>query len=220
MLHIPPEAVTLAGFREWVKSDDFPEKLRATFIDGEIFLDRTKEQLESHNKVKAEICRVLLNLNKQERLGHFYTDGALITNEDAVVSNNPDGVFVSRESIATKRVRFVAGKREEGFIEIEGRPDWVLEVVSASSVGKDTKKLRTAYHRARILEYWLVDARGPEIQFEILTWRKAGYERGAHKDGWQQSKTFGHAFRLVRQKDDLGLWEYTLETRKSRRNSK
>src|SRR5256885_8764701 len=48
---------------------------------------------------------------------------------------------------------------EEGYLELEGTPDMVLEVVSESSVQKDTKRLRQLYWQAGIREYWLVDAR-------------------------------------------------------------
>src|SRR5262245_28023839 len=112
LLHIPPTAFTLAGFREWVKSDEFPEKLRVTFINGEIFLDMSKEELETHAKVKAETCRVLLNLNHELDLGDLYLDGVLVTNKKAKVSNNPDGTLVTYESLQTGRVRAVAGVRE------------------------------------------------------------------------------------------------------------
>jgi Uma2 family endonuclease len=37
-------------------------------------------------------------------------------------------------------------------MELEGTPDWVLEVVSQSSVAKDTKWLRESYHKAGIPE--------------------------------------------------------------------
>jgi len=35
-LVVPPEAHTLAGFREWVTSSEFPEKVRVHFSRGEI----------------------------------------------------------------------------------------------------------------------------------------------------------------------------------------
>src|SRR5262249_26589734 len=94
--------------------------------------------------------------------------------------------------------------------ELEGTPDWVLEIVSDSSVEKDTQELRSAYHRARIPEYWLIDARGDEIVFLILLRRRKGYAAAAVRDGWQRSKVFGRGFRLERERDEFGLWEYTL----------
>jgi Uma2 family endonuclease len=213
-LCMPVRAATLAGFRAWVTSDDFPEWVRVTFVDQEIYLDMSKEELETHAKVKAEVCRVLLNLAKELKTGDFYLDGVLISNEAAEFSNNPDALFVLLESIEKNRVRMLPREGEEGqFLEIEGTPDWVLEVISHSSVTKDTKKLRRAYHRAGIREYWLIDARGDTIDFQILYWRKKGYVAAPNRDGWQRSEVFGREFRLVRERNRLGRWEYTLEIR-------
>jgi Uma2 family endonuclease len=213
-IRIPHNATTLDGFRSWIKSDEFPDKLRAMYLDGEIYLDMTKEELQSHAKVKAEISRVLMNLVRELALGEFYLDGVLVTHPVAKVSNNPDATFLSWASLERQHVRLVPGHGEHGqFVEIEGTPDWILEVVSNSSVHKDTERLRTAYHRAGIAEYWLVDARGTQIVFHILHWRKTGYVAATNRKGWQRSRVFARDFRLVRKAVRLGLWEYTLEMR-------
>ena len=88
-----------------------------------------------------------------------------------------------------------------------------MEVLSDSSVTKDTKKLRRAYHKAGIREYWLIDARGNEIDFQILVWRKKGYVAATKEDDWQHSPVFDHAFRLTRRKHPHGGWLYRLESR-------
>jgi len=211
-LRIPADATTLAGFRAWVTSDDFPEKLRVTFIRGEIDIDMSKEEVQTHAAVKAQVCFVLMAINHEAKLGKFYLDGVLITNEAAEVSNNPDAVFLTRESLRTGRVRFIPRPKGEGqSVEVEGTPDWVMEIVSDSTVQKDTQRLRAAYHKAGIPEYWLIDARGEKIVFQILHWRKTGYVAAPNRDGWQRSRVFDRSFRLEREwDDDLKLWDYTL----------
>jgi Uma2 family endonuclease len=212
LLRIPASAVTLAGFRAWVTSDDFIEQFRASFIDREIFLDMSPEELETHSVVKNEVSRVISGLVRELRLGKFYPDGTLVTNQAADLSTEPDGTFVTRESLKAGRVRLVARKGRPGqYIELEGTPDWVLEVVSQSSVQKDKKRLRLAYHRAGIPEYWLIDARGERIVFQILRRSRADYRAVAHRGGWYPSRVFGRSFRLDRERDELGLWEYTLQ---------
>ena len=52
--------------------------------------------------------------------------------------------------------------------ELRGAPSWVLEVVSRSSIQKGKKLLRDAYHRGGVEEYWLIDALGEAIDFQIL----------------------------------------------------
>jgi Uma2 family endonuclease len=213
-IHIPASAQTIDGFREWAKSDELPEKMRVTFVSGEIFLDMSKEELETHNKVKTEVMLALGNLDRDAEFGTFYTEGVLISSEGAEVSHNPDGVYVSWESLEAGRVRYVPGRRVEGqLMEIEGGPDWVMEVVSTSSVTKDTRTLRRAYYRAGIHEYWLIDARGVEIDFQILVRGKRGYVAAPSKGGWQQSPVFGQSFRLTRRQHQRGGWLYRLESR-------
>jgi Uma2 family endonuclease len=214
-VRVPIRALTLEGFREWATSADFPAHLRAAFLDREVYLDMSgHEEAEAHVGVKTEVYAVLAPLVRQEKLGKFYADGVLLTNEEAGVSNNPDATFCSRKSLRSGRVRVVPREGQPGrFQDMVGTPDWVMEVVSDGSVEKDTEELREAYHRAGIPEYWLIDARGDEINFTILLHRKAGYVAAQVKEGWQRSKVFGRDFRLTRQQDEFGLWEYTLAIR-------
>lgn len=213
-VHFPRSAASLAGFRRWVKSDELPESVRVAFVDGEIYYDMSNEEMETHNKPKNEILRVLMNLNRKLKIGTYYGDGVLLTHEDAEVSNNPDGIFLRRATIRSGKVHLVPREGEqEQFVEIEGTPDWVMEVVSNGSVRKDTQQLLSAYHSAGIEEYWLIDARGLEIDFQLLHWRENDYAKAPAQGGWQTSKVFNRDFRLVRQRDDMGMWEYTLRTR-------
>jgi Uma2 family endonuclease len=211
---VPPEAGSLDGFRRWATRPDFPPGVRVLYDQGAICLDMSNEELQTHNKVKVEVSRVLSNLVHESDQGEFYGDGVLVTNPAAEVSNNPDAVFLAWETLDAGRVRLIPRQGEPGqFIEIEGTPDWVLEVVSLSSVQKDTQQLRQAYHRAGISEYWLVDARGEQIAFQILYHRKGRYAPAPVKDGWQGSKVFGRSFRLERVQGRRGLWRYTLHVR-------
>lgn len=211
VVRIPPEAHTFAGFRKWVWSEDLPENMRVTFIEGDVYLDMSKQALQSHVAAKTGVYGTLIPLTSDEDLGEFYTDGALISNETAQVSNNPDGVAALWETIESGRVRFLENRGTE--LEIEGTPDWVMEIVSDGSVAKDTKRLRKRYHAAGIPEYWLIDARGDELDFQILIWRKSGYASAANKDGWQMSRVFGRAFRLTRQRNRRCAWTYSLRVK-------
>ncbi|NOZ40252.1 MAG: Uma2 family endonuclease [Planctomycetes bacterium] len=103
---------------------------------------------------------------------------------------------------------------EEGkHIDLYGTPDWVCEVVSDSSVKKDTKRLRQAYHKAGIPEYWLIDARGEEIDFRILVWQEGGYVEAEDIDGWRRSPVFDCQFQLTRSRNRVGNWRYDLSRR-------
>lgn len=213
-LSVPASAHHMDGFREWATSDDFPERVRVTFLDGEIVLDMSNEEINSHVAVKTEITRVVGTLVMDTKAGKFYADGVLLTNAQASLSNNPDALFLGRETIDSGAARLLPRKGAEHlYREIEWMPDWVLEVVSDGSVTKDTVRLREAYHRAGVREYWLIDARGEVLSFTILTARKTGFVAAPVKEGWTRSKVFGRSFRLTRSLDEFGLWEYTLEVR-------
>jgi Uma2 family endonuclease len=97
------------------------------------------------------------------------------------------------------------------YVEIEATPHWVLEVVSRSSVLKDTQWLRESYHLAGIPEYWLIDAQYDEVSFQILRRQRYGYVAVAPRGGWRRSAIFGRSFRLDRQKNRMGRWSYSLE---------
>src|SRR5262245_43573567 len=175
-IRIPASAATLAGFRAWATSEGFPERGRFSFIDGELHVDLSPEELDTHNKVKTEVCRVLGNLNRKLDLGEYYSDGTLVTNETAGLSTEPDGTLVTWKSFEMGRVHLGTRQDRPGqYVELVGSPDWVLEVVSRSSATKDTQALREAYHRAGVLEYWIVDARFEEVGFQILRRRRDGY---------------------------------------------
>ncbi len=213
-IRVPARAATFAGFRAWVTSDEFPEKLRASFINRELLIDMSPEELETHNKVKAAVDRVLGTLIDSLDLGEFYVDGVQVTNEAAELSTEPDATFVTWASFEEGRVRLTERKdQQDQYIELVGTPDWLLEVVSRSSVKKDTEWLRDAYHRAGIPEYWLIDARFEEVSFQVLRHRRGGYVRVKPRDGWHRSPTFGRFFRLSRRRNRQGRWTYTLEVK-------
>ncbi|MCI0463367.1 MAG: Uma2 family endonuclease [Gemmataceae bacterium] len=211
-VRIPPWVQDLESFRRWVLSEAVPEKLRVCYLKGEVWIDMSKEQAFFHNQVKTEFTFTLVGVVKTGRLGRYFSDGMRLSNKEADLSAVPDGIFVSRANLESERVRLVAG-RKRGHVELEGSPDMVLEVVSDSSVEKDTETLRDLYWRAGIREYWLVDARGERLIFEILRHTPRGYTRVRPQGGWLKSAVFGKAFRLTRQDDEQGNPEYTLEVR-------
>ncbi len=206
-----PEIRDLEEFRRWVRSDDFPEQGRFSFIAGDIWVALMGEQIFTHGQVVAEFLNVLFRFVKTNKLGYFFNDRTWLTNKEADLSTEPDGIFVSRECLQAGRVYYEGN--EEGPLELVGSPDMVLEVVSKNSVRKDTKRLRDLYWEAEILEYWLVDARGQEPHFEIMKRGPKGYVPTRARDGWLASRVFGCAFRLVHGTDEFSHPEFTLEMR-------
>src|SRR5205085_1728741 len=132
-------------------------------------------------------------------LGIYFTDGVLLSNFAADISGNPDGMFVLTETLGSDRIRLIEGK-DGGFVELQGSPDLVLEIVSPSSEDKDDVRLRQAYFEADIPEYWIIDVREEPFRFDILRRTSRGYANTRKQDGWVKSAVFGRSFRLVARK--------------------
>jgi len=138
-------------------------------------------------------------------------DGVLLSNFEADISGKPDITFVSHETSGAEKVRQIEGKKG-GVTELQGSPDLVVEVISNSSVQKDTVKLREAYWKAGIREYWLADARSEKVRFSIFRYTKKGYvEAKPSADGWLKSSVVGRSFRISQKPDVGGAPKFKLE---------
>jgi Uma2 family endonuclease len=138
----------------------------------------------------------------------------LITNQPAGLSTEPDAMFASWETLESGRLSLAPRSPDDpDGIELVGTPDLVVEVVSTSSHRKDTITLRAAYARASIPEYWLVDARGTALRFEIFALSEAGFYTAATAPNLPQvSHVLGRSFQLQRERNRLGRWSYFLKT--------
>lgn len=215
---VPHDAQTLTGFRSWLASDSFPERGRISFLDGKLDIDMSPEDIDTHNQVKAEIGFRIYSLSRKLNLGIYFPDRSLLTNDQANLSTEPDSTFARWKTFTSgKLLKLPLASGQTSVKELRGTPDWVLEIVSDGSVNKDRQLLRRLYFRAEIPEYWIVDARGEELAFEILIRGTKDYALADRDNGgWQLSGVFERLFRLNRERDQLGYWEYTLQMKKPR----
>jgi hypothetical protein len=51
-----PAINSLVDFRQWLRADDFPEKGRIDYIDGQIEVNMSPEDVFLHGSVKTEIA--------------------------------------------------------------------------------------------------------------------------------------------------------------------
>ncbi len=207
---------SLAEFRAWALSDDFPERGRIDYIGGRIEVDMSPENVFFHGSVKTEVVRVLGNIVQSAGDGYLFTDRMRISAPAAELSAEPDIVFLSDETLDSGRVRLVpsAGGEPDSYVELEGAPDVVVEIVSDSSVAKDTKRLPISYWRAGIAEYWVIDVRGERMFFRIHTRRTDSYEPVlTDAEGFQRSAVFALSFRLGRRRNTRGRWVFDLQSR-------
>jgi Uma2 family endonuclease len=206
-LSIPEGVNSLVQFREWAQTEGFPEKGISWF--GYIHIDMSPAEL-NNNRVSSEACAVLRSLTRGK--GQLYVETALLSNFAANLSTCPDLIYLSFESIKLGRVEFVRSKKKaDQLVEILGSPDMIMEVVSESSVEKDTVILKEKYWRADVQEYWVADVRGYEIEFSILCRGEHDWVTPDSSTGWQRSGLFGRNFRLAKSEPMAGHFEYHLE---------
>ena len=203
-LRIPPGVSSLEGFRRWTWSESFPERGRIDFLAGELEIDLSPENLYKHGAVKTAIAACLHGAVALSGRGAVFVGSTRIVSVDAELSVEPDVVTVLWESLAAGRVVGVpaADGEPDSFIELEGAPDLVVEVISDSSQGKDRRRLPPLYAKAGVPELWLVDARakrGKGIELGVHVLGPNGYVLAPpDAKGWSESPLLGRRCRLRR----------------------
>src|SRR6266545_6384108 len=81
-LTIPASARTLAGFCDWMLSPSFPERGKISYLNGDIEIDMSPEEVNAHSLIKQEISMQLGLLIKKRRLGLLFPDRVALVNED------------------------------------------------------------------------------------------------------------------------------------------
>src|SRR3954447_2399013 len=92
-VRVPPIA-DLEAFRQWTRSDDFPQHGWFSHLDGELWVDLSMERA-AHNRIKNKIGFTLDQLASVEQLGVYFGDRMLLTNVEVGLSTEPDGMFLS-----------------------------------------------------------------------------------------------------------------------------
>ena len=135
-----------------VARDDFPRRGRIDYVSGQIEIDMSPEDLFMHSTPKTEIAMgIYARVKQMETGGEVFVDRTRITCPTADLSVEPDIVYISHQTLDSEKIKLVpkASEEPDRYIEIEGPPDLVVEIVSDSSEGKDTRRLPTAYFFGR-----------------------------------------------------------------------
>src|SRR5262249_19657475 len=157
---------------------------RISHLNGDLWVDMYMETAV-HNELKFAVTWTWQALNREARLGKVYIDRMRLTHPEAGLSTEPDGIFFTREALERQLVQLVRGEQS---LEIVGSPEVVLEVISHTSVKKDTKILPPLYWKAGVMEYWLVDSRNKEPRFTLFRRGPKGFAATRKQDGWQKSQ--------------------------------
>lgn len=214
-IEIPFDVRTLADFQRWALSDSFPDSGRIDYVLGNIEVDMSPEEFFCHGTLKTELIRVISDQVKHENLGHLVSDRTRISLTVADTSVEPDIVFISHDTLESGRAQLVPKATGEfgRFVAVEGPADLVVEIVSDSSVVKDTQRLLEAYYKGGIREYWLADARKDDLYFQIFHPGDNDYAPAPLGDeGFQFSAVLDHWFRLRGNiEPESGYWQFDLD---------
>jgi Uma2 family endonuclease len=210
---IPARVKDYESFHRWMHSATFPDEGKICFINGNVWVDLSREEFSSHNAVRSELGRVLGNLMKQTKFGRFIPEGMRYGHLETELSTEPDGMIVPYEALREDRVWLAGG--EKGLqTELVGSPEIVIEIVSESSEVKDTEWTMSAYFDAAVEEYWVIDARDEDdIQFDIFKRGKKEFAATRKSGGWVKSAVLGKSFRLTQSEGGDGNPEFALEVR-------
>lgn len=219
-LRIPEDAFTFEGFQRWVESGEFPETGRIDYLGGDIEVDMSPEDLFTHGAPKTAITSKLHVLITEEESGHVFSDTTRLASRFASLSVEPDIMVILDASLEIGRVRLSQAASRKGpnrYGGLDGAADVIVEIVSDSSVKKDTQRLPPIYASAGVPELWIVDARGEDLRFDIHELRDGQYVRlDPDSEGWIRSPRLGHEFHLIRRSSERpGVWRYTLKARES-----
>lgn len=126
---------------------DAPEDRKAELIDGVMIMP--SPPLIAHEMLQDFLYRLLGDYVEDQRLGRIFGSRTAVELE-LFYAPEPDILF-----IANDRLHIIG---EKGIL---GAPDFVIEILSASTAQNDRGPKMRAYERAGVREYWLIDPYGP-----------------------------------------------------------
>lgn len=210
-----PACERLEAFQQWTRSDAFPGHGRIDWIGGRIEVDMSPENLFTHGTLKTELAAKVYGVIREGDRGEVFVDRTRVTCRSADLSAEPDVMVVTHAAVDSGRVTYGPGSgQSRSFVEIQGGPDLIIEIVSDASVQKDTRRLPPAYHAAGVRELWLVDARSQPPVFQVLRHGEQAYEPNLpDTDGWMISPVLERQIRLTVHATARGTPRYDLQIR-------
>lgn len=149
-----------------------PEDRRYEIIGGELFV--TPSPKRAHQKVSLNLVTILWSYVKAHDLGEVYEApfDVLFSSYDVV---QPDILFVSRENLS------IVGEDN-----IQGAPDFIIEILSPSTAERDLELKKKLYARHGVKEYWIVDPAACTVT--VYLWKDNDYvQTGVYgkRDRWR-----------------------------------
>jgi Uma2 family endonuclease len=140
--------MTYEEFLAWADEDTLAE-----WVDGEVVI--TSPASKRHQNVADFLLRVVGTYVETHNLGMVIIAPFQMKLEQG---REPDLHFVAREHLDRLKET-----------HLDGPADWVVEIVSPESAGRDRGEKFYEYERAGIPEYWLIDPQTKRVEFYQLS---------------------------------------------------
>lgn len=127
-----------------------PEDRRYEIIDGELTM--VPSPATEHQRIVIAISSALYNFVHDGKIGEVFV--------------SPMDVVLSDVDVVQPDIFFVSKKRNQIITEtnIQGAPDFIVEVLSPFSIKRDYAIKRKLYSKYEVLEYWIVDPVKKQIE--------------------------------------------------------
>ena len=106
-LRIPEDAFDFEGFKKWEESDEFPETGRIDYLEGDIHVDMSPEDLYTHGAPKTAIAMRIAPIVSDADLGEVCIDSTRVRSQFAALSVEPDIAVVLESSLEAGTVRLL-----------------------------------------------------------------------------------------------------------------
>ncbi|MCG8420845.1 MAG: Uma2 family endonuclease [Proteobacteria bacterium] len=146
-------------------SDEFPDELPKQYeiVCGNLV--RKAVPTFDHGSIQQQLAIFLAPFR-----GRRETPGGWWTSSDCEIELFPQERYLP--DVAGWKIDMVPERPRGARVRI--RPQWVCEILSPKTAGRDKGVKQDAYHRAHVDHYWLVD---PEKQtLTVLAWADDGYQ--------------------------------------------
>lgn len=104
LIRVPPWVRDFDTFVTWMHTAEFPDDVRIDFLNGDVWIDFSMEELYSHNFVKSALAETVNRVVREGRLGIFVTGGMRFTNADAGTATVPDAMYIASDTLTAGRV--------------------------------------------------------------------------------------------------------------------
>lgn len=119
-----------------------PEDKRYELIEGELLM--TPSPIPQHQRISRKIEFILEKFVTENNLGEvFYAPCDVYFDAENVIQ--PDILFISKDRLD------IIGEKN-----IQGAPDFVIEIISESSAYRDMVQKKKLYAKFGVKEYWIV----------------------------------------------------------------